>query len=325
MRVTPLMVLLAVFAGCPAIAGEAPVAAPAVGQQKYSATDIKTVPADELQLGYQRHAALAQYYRWFQLAENRDSTVENALDILDANVALKSSQGEDIGHSAFRARAAKIPKSWHHAHYVNDAAIKFNADGTMALIAHVTYLNQGILPNGATRSANLTYKTALRPTDTVLPKFTRIEIVQNGVTSAPSLVSQYGANRARSLVYYYLALIDNPKRNAEPFREILADNFALKFSVGKLDTFEKFKSWYDRSTAPVKVSSHTLNSMTYDEVAADTFKVVADFDWQGILADGRVMVGRTLNTWIFTNNPKERFARIKSADVKMLVPFQPKP
>ena len=291
----------------------------------YDIAAIKTVPADQVPLGHQRFAALAQYHRWYLYYENIGATEVNAVDILDENVTIESGLGKATGQAAYRERLSKLPRTWENAHDVKSTAVTVNADGTISLTANVVYLNQGMLPNGVVRTADLTYKTRLRPSDTVLPKFTAIEIGQNATGETTAFVPKYADNRVRSLVYYWYALIDNPKRNSEPFREILADDFALTLSAGKLDSFDKFKAWYDGPVSSVKVSAHQLNSLTYDETAPNTYKVVVDADWQGILPNGRMMVGRTLTNWTLIDDPARRFAQVKSYDVTILVPFQPKP
>lgn len=286
---------------------------------------IRTVPADQVSLGHQRFAALAQYHRWYLYYENIGAVESNALDILDENVTIESGLGKATGHSAYRDRLGRLPRTWKNSHDVKSAEVTVNADGTINLTAKIVYLNQGMMPNGVVRTADLTYKTRLRPSDTVLPKFTAIEIVQNSTGETTDFVPKYADNRIRSLVYYWYALIDNPKRDAEPFREILAKDFVVTLSTGKLDSFAKFKDWYDGPVSSVKVSAHQINSLTYEEVAPNTYKVVVDADWQGLLHDGRMMVGRTLTNWTLVDDPSRRFAQIASYDVKILVPFQPKP
>lgn len=313
MRMRPLIAFTALSVGSLAMADETP---------KYDAAAIKTVPAAEVRLGFQRHGALAQYFLWNQRSENDAATVDFASDILDEAVTFKSSPQI---HATHRERAGTLPNSGYEAHDVKSTMVNVNADGTMVLTANVHYLNRSKLRHARFRGADLTYKITMRPTETVLPKFTKIEIVHNRSINTATFAPQYAANRVKSLVYYWLALVDNPKRNAEPFKEIFCDDFSLNFSVGRLDTFQKFKSWYGRTAAQVTVSTHIINSLTYEEVAPHTYKVVADLDWQGILPDGKIFIGRTIDTWTLIDNPTERFARIKSEDVNILIPFQPKP
>jgi hypothetical protein len=316
---------LALLAGCATSSGQGPVATPVADVPRYSAAEVHTISADEVRQGYIKHATLAQYHRWYQVYENDDSTLDNAVDILDANVRVKSGLGEARGTAAYRERVSKLPSAWDNAHDVRDTVITINPDGTIRLVANVTYLNRGMLPEGAVRVGDLTYRTTLRPSESVLPKFTDIEIIQNSESKGAELVPAYGANRIKSLVHYWLALIEDPRRDVEPLRELLADGFVLNFSSGRLDTFDELKSWYTGPASSITTSTHTINSLTQKEIAPGSYAVEADFGWQGIRPDGKVMVGRTLHKWTVVDDPAERFARIKTADVTLLIPFQPKP
>jgi hypothetical protein len=290
-----------------------------------SAADVQITSADDIRQGYAKHAALAQYYRWYLVYENDQALLDNAIDILDPNVRVKSVSGEAKGHDAYRGRVAKLPKAWDNAHDVKSVDVTINPDGTIGLLAQIRYLNRGMLPNGGVRAGDLTYRTRLRRSEALLPKFLDIEIIQNNESSVPEFVSTYEANRVKSLVHYWLALIENPKRDAEAFREILANDFELNFASGKIDTFEKFKAWYTGPASSISASTHAIVKFAHEEIAPQTFRVRANFDWQGLHPNGTHMVGRSQHEWIVIDNPAERFARIKSAAVTMLVPFQPKP
>lgn len=292
---------------------------------QYLARDIKTVSAKEVGESYLKHAALAQYYRWYLLYENDEATVDNAVEILDENVRVKSGLGESKGSAAYRERVGKLPKAWDNAHHVKDVNVTINPDGSTSLVANISYFNKGMLPDGAVRVGELTYLTTLKPGGGLLPLFSDIEIVQNSESRAANFVSEYPHNRVRSLVHYWLALMENPARSADPFRELFADGFVLNFSTGKIDSFEKFKAWYDGPASSIKTSTHRINSLKIAETGPNKYAVVADFDWQGITPNGQVMVGRTVHNWTVLDTPSDRFPKIKTVDVKMLVPFQPKP
>ena len=53
--------------------------------------------------------------------------------------------------------------------------------------------------------------------------------------------------------------------------------------------------------------------------------MAADMDWEGIMPDRSVMTATTHHTWVIVDDPKERFARIKSVDVAVTRPLAPKP
>jgi hypothetical protein len=323
MRALPSLTLVILLSAC-ASTGETAMttAEPAV---KSAAASVQALPADEVRLGYKKHAALAQYYRWYQFYENDESPFANALDILDPEVTVKSRLGEAKGHDAYAARVAGLPKAWDNSHRVQDVNVTPNADGTTDLVANIIYLNKGMMPDGTVRSANLTYRTKLKQGEALLPKFTAIDIAQNSDGKVDSFVSAYPENRVRSLLHYWLALIETPNRDVEPFREIFADGFRLNFSTGVVDDFDKFKAWYTGPASAVAASSHVVTSFVVSEIGPNIFGVTAETDWNGILPNGTEMVGRTRLNWVVVDNPADRFAKIKTVNVEMLVPFQPKP
>jgi hypothetical protein len=279
---------------------------------------------EQVRQGYLKHAALAQFYRWYQFYENSESSLENQIDILAPDISLKSGLGEGKGHDDYRARVKQIPASWKNAHHIHSTKVSVLPGGEIDLSAEITYLNDGMKP-GVVRSAELTYTTRLKSGGALLPKFTSIAIAQNSETTAPAFKDAYPQNRLASLMHYWLALIEDPARNLEPFREILADRFVLNFSGGKITDFAGFEKWFRGPASAVAASTHVVSNVRQEAAGANQYKFSADFDWQGILPDGKEMIAKTRHSWLVADNPKERFARIKTIDVEVLAPFAPKP
>jgi hypothetical protein len=197
----------------------------------------------EIHQGYIKHAAMAQIHRWYQIYENPDSAIENQIDILVADIKLKSGLGEATGHDAYRQRIAQLPKTWKNAHFIKDATVQIRPDGLIDLNLGLVYLNHGMKQDGSIRSANLTYATTLIPTGSVLPQFTKVEITQLDEGTVPEFKVAYPENRMLSLMHYWLALIEDPARRLEPFKEVLADGFELQFSSVKVTNFAEFEKW----------------------------------------------------------------------------------
>lgn len=277
----------------------------------------------QIKNGYLEHGALAQYRRWYQVYERAEGGIENALDILAEDVVVTSGLGTAKGLEKYAQRVSQLPQSWQNAHQVRDVQVSINEDGSMALTADITYLNAGLLEDGGIRTADLTYTMALAPTESVLPKFTEITISQNSDGTADKFVDAYAENRLRSLVHYWLALIEDPSRNPEPVREILADGFALNFSSGAITDFAGFEAWLAGPGSQVAASTHVISEFSVMENADGTYGMTVDFDWAGILPDGKEMVAKTRHTWTVTNDVTERFARIKTLDVEVLEPLRP--
>jgi hypothetical protein len=270
-----------------------------------------------------RHGALAQLHRWYVGYESAAYGIENQIDILDENVRLKSGLGEAVGHAAYRDRIKALPADWQNAHVVKAARIGIDADGSIGLEADIEYFNKGILPDGAVRVADLTYKTRLRPADGALPKFTSIEITQNSEGRADAIACAYGENRMRSLMHYWLALIESPARDPEPVRRILADGFLLNFSSGPIADFDGFKAWLAGPGSAMTASAHVISNFRQEQTGKDEYKIGAQFDWHAIAPDGALWEARTAHRWLVKDDPTARFARIKRMDVEILKPFAP--
>jgi hypothetical protein len=170
------------------------------------------------------------------------------------------------------------------------------------------------------RTAELAYTTTLQPTDAVLPEFSQIEITQLSEGTAPEFRPAYPENRILSLMHYWLALIEDPKRRLEPFREVLANGFELQFSSGPITDFKAFEQWFRGPASAMVASTHEISNFSCESIDGNTYRAQADFAWQGILPNDQRMVGETRHSWTVVDDPKERFARIQTLAGDVLVP-----
>ena len=288
-----------------------------------STSGVHAMTPEEIRLGFKKHAALAQFHRWYQLYENNAVPIENSLDILAADVTVKSGLGEGKGHDVYKQRIAQLPKAWKNAHFPRNIQVTPKADGSTELTAEVTYFNEGMKP-GVVGSAELTYTTVLKGSETVLPRFSSIEIKQNSEGTTLTFKDAYPDNRVRSLLHYWLALIEDPARRIDPFKEILATGYALNFSSGKISDATAFEKWFRGPASSVAASTHEVQNLKVEVLSSSEFKMSAELDWEGILPNNAEMTARTRHVWLVVDNPKERFARIKTMDVEVLRPFAPK-
>jgi hypothetical protein len=270
-----------------------------------------------------KHAVMAQIHRWYQIYENPQTSIDNQIDILSPDIKLKSGLGEGVGHEAYRQRIAQLPTTWKNAHFIREAEVKIDADGTIALDVALTYLNQGMKPDGSVRTAELRYDARLQPTATVLPRFTAIEIKQLSEGTAPAFEEAYPQNRLKSLLHYWLALIEDPARRVEPFKQLLADGFELQFLSGTITDMAAFEAWLRGPGSAVTASTHAISGFSVEPTVADAYRMQVDLAWQGLLPDGKPMAAKTRHVWTVIDNPKERFARIKTIAVQVLAPLQP--
>lgn len=283
---------------------------------------------DEVRQGFEEHAAAAQFYRWYQVYERPEGGIGNALDILSDDVSVTSSLGTANGRDEYAARVSQLPDTWHNAHHVKSTAFTRDADGALMLNAEITYQNTGMLPDNAVRQAELSYAISFERSESgVLPLLSSVAIAPNGdaiENGDAAFEDAYAANRMLSLVHYWLALIEDPARDPEPVREILADTFSLNFSSGAITDFEGFKDWLAGPGSQVAASTHVVENFSARHVEGQTYALSVDFDWTGITPDGTVLVAKTRHNWTAVNDVTERFARIKTVDVEVLESFRPR-
>lgn len=280
---------------------------------------------NEIRQGYLVHAVKAQFHRWFQIYERPDGGIENALDVLSGDISVTSGLGVAKGHEEYARRVQQLPDSWKNAHAADNAQVSFGPDGAAQITADVTYTNVGILEDGGVRQAKLGYALEFASIkEALLPKLSKVVITQNSDGVADSWVDAYPENRTRSLVHHYLAIIEDPARDPEPMRELLADGFSLNFSSGAITDFDGFKAWLAGPASQVAASTHVISDYQAVETSEGTFEIAMVFDWAGLLPDGTELVAKTRHNWVVTNEVTERFARILRADVELLEPFRPK-
>lgn len=278
---------------------------------------------ENIETGYKKHAALTQLHRWYLLYEEPQYGIENALDILAKNIRIESGLGEANGHAQYAERVQQLPATWKNAHTVNSPTVTVQDDGSLLLNTNVSYLNQGLLENGGVRTADLTYTMSLTSSDSVLPNFSDIEITQNSDGTTDKFVPRYAENKLKSLVHYWLALVEDPSRDPAPFQEILAKNFHLDFTGGAITDFDGFKQWLAGPGSQVKASTHAIGNFSYTTEDEETYTVSMEFDWNGILHDNTQMTAKTLHSWTVKDDPSKRFAQIQRMSVDVLEPFTP--
>jgi hypothetical protein len=295
----------------------------ALAFSSFTALGQNAMNPEQIKQGYLEHAALTQLHRWYQPYENNAVPLKNQLDILTDDVRVKSGLGEVVGHEAYAKRVAEIPKTWKNAHRLMDAQIQHLPDGQLQLIAHITYLNEGAKPDGTLQAGKLKYTTFLKPTDTVLPRFSSLTIEPVSATADKTFEELYPENRIKSLMHYWLALIEDPKRRLEPFAEIFAKDFRLEFSSGTLTDMPSFEKWFRGPGSAVSASTHKVSNFSYQRLSANNYAMQADFDWNGLLPNGAQLTGKTRHNWTVEDLVSERFARIKTVKVQVLQPFAP--
>ncbi|QDL55568.1 hypothetical protein [Rhodoferax aquaticus] len=274
------------------------------------------------ELEQQTHAALAQYYRWYQVYEVpfTPARIANQKDILSDDIEIISQMGTSKGKAGLEDRL-KVFAGWKNAHHVQNTQVRRTAQGQLQLEADIVY--QNIRPDDSKFSYTLHYSTLLSPRAQDLPVFERLELTPTGEVKEFKFEPAYAQNRARSLMHYWLYLVETSHQDSGKFLEILAPNFALQLSdQTRISTLAQLTQWLASIPSRIQSSTHAYKNLQVTALSDGTIRVSVDFDWRGINLVGQQMVGATHHEWLLINNMDERFARIQSMQVTMLTPFQ---
>lgn len=275
----------------------------------------------DIRNAYRAHGALAQLYRWWQWYEHADSPLENQLDIMTADIQINAASGNAASRDAYAEIAAGFPVM-QNAHIPSALDLDVTDDG-VAGTADITYLNLGAQPDGALTAMNIHYdlEWAELPGQP-LPLFKNITITVAGLAEGQSeFIDVYPVSRTRSLVHYYLALLERPDRTIEPFAEIFADEIHLGFGDEPLTSLDDFNGFLTGTASSVDASYHDVTSLTAVANGDGTITATIDFDWFGILPDGGRMEAATRHTWEIDDDPRARFAKLRRAEVEYIRPF----
>jgi len=270
----------------------------------------------------QSHLVKAQFYRWYQLYERpiNDARTTNQLDILDDNIIITTTAGQQKGKSGYPERLTAY-KGWRNAHHVQTVNVIETSPNVYQLTASIQY--QNIKPDGVKSSYSIDYDTKLMDSNLLLPRFTDISIKPTGETSL-DFEDAYPKNRMLSLVHYWAALMEQLDGNVEPFKELLAPHFTLNFSSenNKIDSIDDLSTWLNGAPLQLKQSSHHIENFSVVETKENHFTVNVDFDWYGITKADQRMAARTRHTWTVIDNPDERFAKVQNVNVEALEAFR---
>jgi pimeloyl-ACP methyl ester carboxylesterase len=277
---------------------------------------IQSGKSDMIKSTKNKHAALTQFYRWYQLYEGdlTDVRINNQMDILSDDVLIKSAAGEMKGSVNYPARLA-VYEGWKNAHHVQSVDVIERKDGTINLEADIIY--QNIKPTGEESKYSLHYSTFLEKYgNELLPRFSELNLMPTGQLEPTVFDDAYAVNRMKSLMHYWLLNMEQLDGNVTPFEEILTSEFLLNFTTtSALNSIEGLSKWLQTVPTALKLSSHNPQNFTVKSVGENTYELEVDFIWGGITKDDKTLKAITHHKWLVVDDPNERFARIKRADV----------
>lgn len=277
----------------------------------------QTATADSRQsalLSKDEQALKANFYNWLVFYEQplTEERQAHQLALLADDVHIKSVSGEVASKAEYQAILPAF-KGRKNAHKVKNISV-YQQGEKFILEADVDF--QGIDAKNKQSAYTLHYTTTSEKQGNGFV-FTdiRIEVVQK---NAPSdFVSTYAENRGRALLNQWNTHIEALDGNAEPFKKLLAEKFALYFPSGTVDSQEKFATWLKGAPMALKQSTHRIPYFDIQSIGENRYLITIDFDWVGIKKDDTPMKMQTRHQWTVADNINDAFAKIEKMEVEI--------
>nr|WP_321510285.1 hypothetical protein [uncultured Hyphomonas sp.] len=272
-------------------------------------TDAET--EKRLRESYIKHATLAQLHRWFQYFENAECGLANHVDTLDDEVSARAIDTNTSGLKAYLEAITPPVARRRKAHVLKNQSIDISADGSIHLKAEIDILIPDQMSKGNVLRLPAEFEAILAPTQTVLPKFTEIRITQSGPEQTPEYQETYQNHRVRSLVHHFTAIVEDPSRNPEPFREVLSDEFSLNYTETPMTDFESVKAWVAGALSSVVASNHQIHDVSFEVTTHGDYLITVRMESRALFPDGSGITSKNTQTWTLTDNPADRFPKIR--------------
>jgi hypothetical protein len=205
-----------------------------------------------------------------------------------------------------------------NAHHVSNIHISVQDEAKALLTATVHY--QNIRPDNERFSYAISYAVIVDTNGKNLPFLSKVTI-QPIEQTQEIFEDTYPTNRVKSLIHYWLALVERLESDPEPFCELLADQFQLNFPSGLVTSKQDLQTWILKSSSQLRLSAHNVDYYHIEVVSENEYRAVFECSWKGRTLDSKQLTAVTRHTWDIINNPDARFAQIKSVNVEAIQPF----
>ncbi len=272
----------------------------------------------EIRSNYLNHGAKTQIYRWYAFYENPDLVLENQLNLLTPDFEVIAGDTAISGRDKYAQYMQSLERPRTDAHDVRSIDVTVESGQAKAMAVDLYYINSAVKEDGSASTLDLNYNIELKPDAGGLPLFKRLNVKPVGQGRVQAFTPTYANQRMLSLVHYWMTLVERPDRSAEPFREILADTFALYFSDDPVTDFEGFATWIAGPASSIDATRHVIDKFNQKSVGDDLYEVVIDLDWLAIAPNGTRLSAMTRHIWRVRDDPKERFPRIQELRYEIL-------
>jgi hypothetical protein len=198
------------------------------------------------------------------------------------------------------------------AHFIKTSAVHLQSDGAIAIDAEIDCFNV----SGQVMKSSAHCHAVMRATDGVLPKIADVRIAEGTRQRAESFRSAQAENRIRSLIHYFMALVESPGRDPQPFRELLAQRFSLNLIEPPIESFEALSAWVAGPLSCVVASTHVISDLALAKLGDNDYSTTVGMRSEALFPDGSGIASRTTQTWTVADDTQERFARVRQIAIR---------
>lgn len=126
----------------------------------------------------------------------------------------------------------------------------------------------------------------------------------------------YAQNRIRSLVHRFTSLVEDPRRDPQPFRELLAPGFHLHYIEPPIDSFDALAAWVAGPLSSVVASTHIIANIGLERLGERDYRATIDMRSEALFPDGSGIESVNTQTWTVTDEASEPFARISAITIR---------
>ncbi|MFS1510921.1 hypothetical protein VQL36_00570 [Chengkuizengella sp. SCS-71B] len=259
-------------------------------------------------------------YRWyiFYERERTEQTLDNQLSILDHDFKVKR-DGEVLNKEQYIHYENQRPLNQKNAHSVQKITFTQVEENKSSLVADIIYQNEN--KEGKVTSYKVHYDTIL-----ILKEdkwyFSEIKIGSIEMMNHMSeFKDTYAENRVKSLIHYYLSLMEKLDGDASPFQDIFYKDFYMKVpsTDDPITNIDQFESWLSISKN-IKVSTHLVENLVIKSLHSNEYHVTMDFNWQALTKSDKMLKTKSHQEWEIVDT-NETFPRLKKIIISGIKPL----
>jgi hypothetical protein len=199
------------------------------------------------------------------------------------------------------------------AYFLKAADIQLRNGAAIAIDAQIECLNADA---GDITRCTARCHAAFQPTTAVLPKIAEIRVAADARQHCDRFRPACDENRIRSLIHYFIALVEHPRHDPQPFRELLADPFSLNLVEPPIDSFAALSAWVAGPLSSVVAMKHVVGDLTLQRLGEHECSATVAMRSEALFPDGSGIASKTTQTWTVADDASAPFARIRKITIR---------